>query len=766
MTQRAFAFALLLVAAACGDNIPPENEPPVPRTPSFSITLLEDGTVQLDATAVDPEGREVSYSHTAPSHGTLMGTGPLFFYTGGLDYFGQDSFELQASDGARSVVMPVVLTIGAVNDAPLVAAQAVATAESQPIGFTLTATDVDSTALTFSVATQPAHGTLTGTPPDLTYMPDQFYFGTDTFTYTASDGIDPSAPATVTLAISNVIVCGDGQREGDEGCDDGNDVDTDACRNSCISSTCGDGVVQDGVEQCDDDNDVDTDACRNNCMIAICGDGAVRDDVEECDDGNSIDNDACRNSCVDARCGDSVVYDGVEQCDDANDLNNDSCLDSCMDASCGDGFTWAGVEDCDDANPDDTDACRNDCTAPACGDGRLDTGEECDDGDLDDDDGCGHSCLIERCGDRLIQLPAGETCDDGNLVDNDGCDAACHVEAFQTTVPVLISGGEACNTAVANSARKISLDSSGRIYAVMTCSGVAKISISTNRGVSFVGPTDLSSVIGTPEAPAVVLQVAVANGPSGVTYVAMILNNGQVHLRITEDAGATWGPAVQIGQTTNPGSGLSLQAFNDDLYIGFAIGGGIAAARNDNRGNGPFQITDVAMAVAFFDLLYDITLGTLAVVADTPAFHVRVSSDGGSTFATEVNPPGQSFFSDWAIGNGTIFVSGTFAGSDSLYQIPSTNPSTSTRISGLPTVGPSPVRSLASDAVGNAFVASQLDNGNIQLDRLGAGAGAFDPPRTLAISGSAPTVSGLPGSSGAAVVFTQGTDVFATVQVY
>ncbi|RMD83162.1 MAG: DUF4215 domain-containing protein, partial [Candidatus Dadabacteria bacterium] len=85
------------------------------------------------------------------------------------------------------------------------------------------------------------------------------------------------------VAFPSAPVCGDGRVGGDEECDDGNDVDTDACRNDCTLATCGDGVVCSdpsctsgpggGVEQCDDGNDVDTDACLSDCSAARCGDG-------------------------------------------------------------------------------------------------------------------------------------------------------------------------------------------------------------------------------------------------------------------------------------------------------------------------------------------------------------------------------------------------------------------------------------------------------------------------------------------------------------
>ena len=46
-----------------------------------------------------------------------------------------------------------------------------------------------------------------------------------------------------------------------EECDDGNDVDDDACDNDCVPNFCGDGEVNNG-ELCDDGNDVDDEAAE------------------------------------------------------------------------------------------------------------------------------------------------------------------------------------------------------------------------------------------------------------------------------------------------------------------------------------------------------------------------------------------------------------------------------------------------------------------------------------------------------------------------
>ncbi|HEY0195570.1 MAG TPA: hypothetical protein VGC42_30865, partial [Kofleriaceae bacterium] len=174
-----------------------------------------------------------------------------------------------------------------------------------------------------------------------------------------------------------------------------------------------------------------------------------------------------------------------------------------------------------------------------------------------------------------------------------------------------------------------------------------------------------------------------------------------------------------------------------------------------------------AMSIAFFDLVFDVRLGTLAVVADTPAFHIRTSQDAGVTFAPEVDPPGVEYYSDWAIGNGTIFVAGGPSGSTTaLYQIPSAAPTTSTATAGLPAVVVAQSRAITADDLGDAFVATQLGGAGVQLDRLAAGAAAFDAPRAIDPAGTSPIPGPLPGGSGAAVVYTVGSSVWATIQAY
>ncbi len=220
--------------------------------------------------------------------------------------------------------------------------------------------------------------------------------------------------------------CGNGVVEGDEECDDGNDVQTDDCLNTCTAAICGDGVFHEGVEECDDGNDVDTDNCLNTCAVASCGDGIVHEGFEACDDGNDDEGDGCSNTCELTSCGDGMVQ-GEEECDDGNDDNTDECTDLCLNAICGDANIQAGVEECDDGG--ESEMCDDDCTPAECGDMvvNMTAGEACDDGNDDDTDECPTTCEMATCGDGFVQAGV-EECDDGNTDDGDGCSAMCENE--------------------------------------------------------------------------------------------------------------------------------------------------------------------------------------------------------------------------------------------------------------------------------------------------------------------------------------------------
>ena len=67
---------------------------------------------------------------------------------------------------------------------------------------TLTGSDVDGDALTSAIVSSPSHGSLSGTPPNVTYTPATDYTGGDSFTFKVNDGRVDSAPAIVSVTVS------------------------------------------------------------------------------------------------------------------------------------------------------------------------------------------------------------------------------------------------------------------------------------------------------------------------------------------------------------------------------------------------------------------------------------------------------------------------------------------------------------------------------------------------------------------------------------
>lgn len=78
--------------------------------------------------------------------------------------------------------------IKAVNRAPVANDQTLTTPENTALPITLSGSDPDGNTLTFSVLTQPKHGTLTGTGKNVVYTPSTGFTGGDSFTFQVSDG--------------------------------------------------------------------------------------------------------------------------------------------------------------------------------------------------------------------------------------------------------------------------------------------------------------------------------------------------------------------------------------------------------------------------------------------------------------------------------------------------------------------------------------------------------------------------------------------------
>ena len=96
------------------------------------------------------------------------------------------------------------------NSPPVANNQAVTTTKDTAKAITLTATDANNDTLTYTIVTQPSHGTLSPSTPGgaaRTYTPTTGYVGPDSFTFKANDGTVDSNTATVSITVQDTTTC-------------------------------------------------------------------------------------------------------------------------------------------------------------------------------------------------------------------------------------------------------------------------------------------------------------------------------------------------------------------------------------------------------------------------------------------------------------------------------------------------------------------------------------------------------------------------------
>lgn len=267
-----------------------------------------------------------------------------------------------------------------------------------------------------------------------------------------------SSAVLVSTSSAPDPVCGNGEREADEECDNDDDANCVDCK-LVPPALCGNGNVEAG-EECDDGNDDPTDGCFE-CEIGWCGDGVVNG-AEVCDDGNNVDTDGCDSNCRAVTCGDGALQEN-EECDPPSDTCSFSCR--LVPSTCGNGkLESAKGEQCDDGNEEAGDSCFQ--CKHECGDGRVDRsiGETCEPGvaylscqssnqafclscapglACDARDACNAETCTHRpaCGDGITQPEYGESCDPPG---SRTCDSSCKVIPARCGNE-LVEGSEQCD---------------------------------------------------------------------------------------------------------------------------------------------------------------------------------------------------------------------------------------------------------------------------------------------------------------------------------
>ena len=228
------------------------------------------------------------------------------------------------------------------------------------------------------------------------------------------------------------FICGNGELNPGEECDDGDVISGNGCSSTCQDEdgvqTCGNNIPEIG-EECDDGNTNNGDGCSSTCLAEVCPDGI-------CNDGeNAVE---CAEDCPNSQCGNEVcepITEDENNCDDCEGLqcgngecqtdigeNTGNCPSDCNMPVCPNGECETG---------ENFDNCRDDCPAPYCGNNACETGEThdscsedcvvgCPDGTCDrnteDYFTCPQDCLTNICGDGTCEFP---------LETYDNCDEDC-----------------------------------------------------------------------------------------------------------------------------------------------------------------------------------------------------------------------------------------------------------------------------------------------------------------------------------------------------
>ena len=184
----------------------------VPVANDDTATATEDRTLAINVLANDTDADGDRLTLAAISDGPANGTAEIvnnqIRYTPNADFNGEDKLTYSVDDGQGGTAeAELTIQVAPVNDAPVAAADEATTDEDTPVTIDVLAndTDVDGDALQVSSVGGARLGTIAVADDgsSITYTPKADANGTDSFTYTVTDG-ELKATSTVTVVVNPV----------------------------------------------------------------------------------------------------------------------------------------------------------------------------------------------------------------------------------------------------------------------------------------------------------------------------------------------------------------------------------------------------------------------------------------------------------------------------------------------------------------------------------------------------------------------------------
>ena len=185
------------------------NDAPVAGDDAY--TVAEDSAANLlsvldNDSDIDGDALTVTgITQPAAGAGTVVNNGSSVSYTPAANFNGNATFSYTINDGnGLTTTANVTVTVNAVNDAPVAVGDAASTDNVTPVSINVLGndSDVDGDALMVTAATAPAIGTVVVIADNtITYTAATGFSGTDSFTYSVSDGNGGNATASVTVNV-------------------------------------------------------------------------------------------------------------------------------------------------------------------------------------------------------------------------------------------------------------------------------------------------------------------------------------------------------------------------------------------------------------------------------------------------------------------------------------------------------------------------------------------------------------------------------------
>ncbi len=170
------------------------------------VGLVEDGSISLTLKIGGEFSEEAEIEiKEYPQNGRITCEDSKYIYRPKPDFYGKDRFRYYAqSEGLRSNIGTVKISILSVNDPPVAVNQQITGSEDMKIHLILEAIDKDRDNLKYSLVSYPSHGKIKGSPPILEYIPHELFFGEDGFSFVAEDDLSRSDPAWISLSINEI----------------------------------------------------------------------------------------------------------------------------------------------------------------------------------------------------------------------------------------------------------------------------------------------------------------------------------------------------------------------------------------------------------------------------------------------------------------------------------------------------------------------------------------------------------------------------------